>query len=282
MSNILNADPDAQSDSSAFADIPTDAELKTSAAAPKEPTEVVTEPSAPQGTEVPDKFKDKSVLEVIESYKHLEKELGSKQREVGDLRSLTDQLLANPQTVTGQRQVDQYDELPNVTADDVLNDPRSAIESVVSGRDEATNSRVDALEATLAMQAFAGRHPTFKADQTDSKFQEFVTGSNYRQSLAQKAASGSIEAADELWGAYDEVRDAGNTVSTETQTPSEQAALESATSIARSGGADTGAQGPKPISRLALARIKLEDEERYLSPEFQNYMLDMYRRKLVK
>ena len=53
------------------------------------------EAEAEESTEyaVPDKFAGKSPEEIIESYQNLEKELGRKAQEVGELRKLSDSFL---------------------------------------------------------------------------------------------------------------------------------------------------------------------------------------------
>lgn len=278
MTSLL-VDPENQPNEDQFASIPDDA----GAPAPVTADPVVPA-AAPAADELPEKFAGKSAVEIAASYADLEKELGRQAQEVGSLRTLTDQLLEVRQTGEQGHQAAPAAALPELTADDVLNDPRAVIEAVATPMAEHTSQRVDDLEQTLALNAFEGRHPTFRADQSDPAFQEFVRGGAYRQSLAAQAAQGNLLAAEELWTAWDgEVAATADPVTEDPQpTAQELEATATAEAIAARGGAETGATGPKPISRFDLDKIKATDEDRYYSPQFQAYMIDMYHKNLVK
>ena len=51
-------------------------------------------------SELPNKFKGKSVEDIVSSYENLEKELGRKGQEIGELRKLTDGILQQQLTTT--------------------------------------------------------------------------------------------------------------------------------------------------------------------------------------
>jgi len=237
---------------------------------------------APDGEfKMPEKFEGKSIEEVATSYANLESQLGRQAQEMGSLRTLNDQLLELKTTVPAPQQ----DDLPEVTADDVLNAPAKTIAEIANreatGAVAQTNSRVDNLEANLALSAFEGRHPTYMADQADPNFQEFVKGSAYRSNLAQKLVAGDLTAGEELWNAWDENRPSGDEPNKEL-TAEEKDAAETAAALALRGGGEGGANQPKPIPRAELARIRIEEEDRYYSAEFQEYVQYMYKNKLVK
>ncbi len=267
-----------------FATIPTDdeiaAELKASGSVTSGDEADTANDGAGAADELPDKFKGKSALEIAESYANLEQELGRKSQEVGSLRTLTDQLLEVKPTVNEHQEAVSQGDLPELTADDVLNDPRSAIQTVAREEGVATNKRVDALEAQLGMNDFVGRHPDFRKDMQNPEFLTFVQGSDYRQSLAQKTLDGDLSAADELWGAWSEKKPGEG--STKELTAAEKDAQDTAASIAIRGGGESTQAGQQPISRQELARIKIEEEDRYYSPKFQAYIQKMYAAKLVK
>jgi hypothetical protein len=238
-----------------------------------EPTpQVVEEPN------VPDKFKGKSLDEVLQSYSNLESQLGRQGQEMASLRRLNDQLLELKVTASSQA----AEPVTEVTADDVLNDPSGTIRGTVAPVIDQTNSRVDQLEARLSLSAFEGRHPTYLEDQNDPEFQAFVQASPYRSSLAQKLVSnGDLSAAEELWTAWEENRPTGRKEQV-TPVADETEAKETAEGMVTRGGGEADAAGPKPISRHELSRIRIEDEERYYSPDFQAYVQYMYQNRLVK
>jgi hypothetical protein len=257
MSNIL-VNEGNQPEAGAFAELPTADQL---AARGTNPNVVDNIPATPDPTSVddgiPEKFKGKSAAEIAQSYANLEAELGRKSQEVGSLRGLTDQLLELKRTEDLTNNGGQPTPT-EVTADDLLADPRNAIRTVAAEETSQTNSRVDALEAQLALKAFEDRYPTFRQDQTDEKFQDFVQKSNYRSNLAGKAAQG-------------------------TGTVTQQAdALESAQAIASRGGSETDVSHEKPISRQVLINKRIEDPDGYYDPAFQAYITEMYQKGLVK
>jgi hypothetical protein len=233
-------------------------------------------PAGDEGPKLPEKFK--SVDDLVSAYSELESKLGNQAQELGHLRNLNDQLLDT--RVTDPHQ-DSTQDAPTLEVDDVLNDPTSAINQVVAPHVAGTNSRVDALEAQVALGAFQGRHPTFQTDQSDPAFQAFVSGSPYRMNLAQKSMQGDLDAAEELWSAWDENKPASG--SDPAQDEANKAAEETAEAMAaRGGGEGAASTGTLPIKRADLAKIKLEDEDYYYSPEFQKYVQGMYQRGLVR
>ena len=68
----------------------------------------------PEAQELPKKFQGKSSTEIAEAYENLEKELGRKGQEIGELRKLTDsylqsQISTQSQQTTTTEEVDFYD-----------------------------------------------------------------------------------------------------------------------------------------------------------------------------
>lgn len=287
MSTVL-ADDTNQPKAGAFATIPTDKEIAADLKAANSGTEGTPGDDAEHANdgastedELPEKFKGKSALEIAASYGNLEEELGRQAQEVGSLRKLTDQLLELRPTDGVRQQAASQTDLPELTADDVLNDPRSAIQSVVSEEAGAVNTRVDNLEAQLGLDAFERRHPDFRKDQKDPVFMRFVQDSPYRQGLAQKTLAGDLGAAEELWDAWGEEQP-GEEETEQNLSAKEQEALDSAEALAARGGESAQPGDIKPISRHDLAKVKIEDETRYYSDAFQSYIQKMYRLKLVK
>lgn len=95
--------------------------------------------------QVPDKFKGKTVEDVVESYVNLEKELGQKGNEIGELRKLTDQILLN--------QMNTHSQAPEAGSgyiddelgfDDFIDDPASAVNKALD-----SNPRLQKLEESL-------------------------------------------------------------------------------------------------------------------------------------
>ena len=110
MVNIV--DPEVEGNTEAFVD-----EVET---------EVETE--APEVEyELPEKFRGKSQKDIVDMYSNLEKELGRKGQEVGELRKLADEFLrskVNQQEPEPEEDVDFYED-PKAAVEKLLkNDPR--------------------------------------------------------------------------------------------------------------------------------------------------------------
>lgn len=114
---------------------------KPEAQAVEEPTP---EKDAAPSFEVPEKFEGKSLEDVIESYVNLEKEVGRKANEVGELRKLTDQILMNQTAQPTQEEPIKHE----VGFDDFVDDPAKAVDSALK-----SNPTIRKLEQELEQSA---------------------------------------------------------------------------------------------------------------------------------
>lgn len=98
--------------------------------------------------EMPEKFVGKSLEDVVKSYQNVEKALGNKSNEVGELRKLTDQILLNQASQGAQKTETHEDINDDVGFDDFIDDPRVAVNKVLD-----TNPRIQKLEKELEENA---------------------------------------------------------------------------------------------------------------------------------
>ena len=70
-----------------------------------QPSKTEEQPQQEADFEIPDKFQGKSMEDIISSYENLEKELGRKGQEIGELRQVTDGILQQ-QLTTNQNGTD--------------------------------------------------------------------------------------------------------------------------------------------------------------------------------
>lgn len=283
MSNDHLVDPDKQPSSDAFAPLPTGDELLNAQKQPQASTPApAPAPVTLDGDDIPEKFRGKSLNDLISSYKELESEFGRKSQEVGTLRSMTDQLLELKRTEDLNANGGQPRRQP-VTADDLLADPELALSSFTSEATAPVASRVDQLEAQLAMRDFQSRHPTFAEDQNDPRFHEFVRASTYRQGLAQKTLKGDLSAAEELFSAWEENRPApAKQENTDKANATNQQQLAQAEAIATRGGGESSVDTRKYISRQDIINKRLQDPDGYYDPAFQAWLHTAYREGRVK
>lgn len=169
-----------------------------------------TEPTAPT---IPDKYRGKSVEELIQMHQNAERRLSQQGNELGEMRRIADGILglskAKPQENARTTPVERRP----VTVDSLLNNPEQALtqtieQSPVAQRAEATAQRVDDLEASMARNAFESRFPSFNEDMQNPEFLEWVKKNPARQKLAAAAYQGRYDAATDLWSLWDEVKGA--------------------------------------------------------------------------
>ena len=240
-------------------------------------TEEVVEVQAEAEVEsnVPSKFANKSTEEIIDSYTNLEKELGRKAQEVGELRKLSDSFLQ----AEVSRQSNPQNNTPLETEDnaevDFFDDPNKAVNDMIE-----KHPRFQEFQQFQAQQAQAGakaqleqKHPDFTDVVQDKGFQEWVQDSPIRMQMFQAADSYNFDAANELLSNWKD-----RSMISKTQEVKQQAetnrkdALKAGSTESRSSSASSA--GGKTYRRADLIRLKMENPTRYESLEddiFQAY-----------
>ena len=162
--------------------------------------------SADAGT-IPDKYKGKSVEDLIKMHQNAEHLISRQGTEVAQVRRMADAILDLKKPTTGETTTVARHE--PVTVQALLNNPEKALRSAVDSSDlakRATNAeaRVDALEVTLAEQAFVGKHGDFATEMNDPSFKEWLNKSPVRIALVNAAAAKNFKAANDLFDLWDE------------------------------------------------------------------------------
>ena len=217
---------------------------------------------------VPSKFANKSTEEIIDSYTNLEKELGRKAQEVGELRKLSDSFLQ----AEVSRQSNPQNNTPLETEDnaevDFFDDPNKAVNDMIE-----KHPRFQEFQQFQAQQAQAGakaqleqKHPDFTDVVQDKGFQEWVQDSPIRMQMFQAADSYNFDAANELLSNWKD-----RSMISKTQEVKQQAetnrkdALKAGSTESRSSSASSA--GGKTYRRADLIRLKMENPSRYESLE---------------
>lgn len=211
----------------------------------------------------PDKYKGKTIDEVINMHQNLERAYGRHNNELGELRQLTDQILKQQ---LGEATPDDKEPLDQ---DDLLNDPASAINRTVDNnpRIKAIEARMVASERAEQLATFKRTHPDAGQVVNDPRFLEWVQRSPTRVRLLQDANTNyDYELAGELLDTFAEV---SGTASAEASGEA-KGKLKNAKPNA---GGKSG--GKKPMfKRSELMRLKQEDPDRY--EKLQPQILDAY------
>ena len=234
-------------------------------------------PVTPEATDVPEKYKGKSVFDLIDMHRNAEKVISRQGQEVSELRRLSDSILGLKQE---NAKAPETPPTP-VTADEVFTDPNTAIEKVLRSSDvtkktENLAERLDSLERGIGQKEFESRHPSFMKDVNDEQFLEWVQSNRARRDLLAKLHyQYDFSAGNDLWDMWEEQR-----TSQKPGKPDKSDVIRAAKTV-KSGPADTSS---KPVySRAKLLSLQERamkgDQEARLKwndPAFQSEYLSAY------
>jgi len=216
-----------------------------------------------QEPELPEKYKGKSVEDLVQMHQELEKFSGKQSTEVGELRKLVDdhiqtQLVAQ-QAPQQQQQQDDEDDI------DFFVDPKTAVSRAIDNHPKILEAQAYTeqakKQATLAQ--LQQRHPDMEAVLQDPKFAEWIKGSKVRTQLfVQADQMYDYDAANELFSLWKEK----NQVVQQTA-QAEKAARKSAVKSANTGNARGTGEGSrrKVYRRADIIKLMRTDPERYQS-----------------
>ena len=214
-----------------------------------------------QEPELPEKYRGKSVEDLVQMHQELEKFSGKQSTEVGELRRLVDdhiqtQLVAQQAPQQQQQQDDDVD---------FFVDPKTAVSRAIDNHPKILEAQAYTeqakKQATLAQ--LQQRHPEMESVLQDPKFAEWIKGSKVRTQLFVQADQGyDYDAANELFSLWKEK----NQVVQQTA-QAEKAARKSAVKSANTGNArGTGEGSRKKVYRRAdIIKLMRTDPERYQS-----------------
>lgn len=218
--------------------------------------------------EIPEKFKGKSALDIIEMYENLQSEYGRRANEIGHLRKLSDELLGFARTARTEQPANPPATKP-ITADDLINDPQGTITAAARAaadeRARAAEARVERLEVALSEDRFEQKHKGYKQKMESQDFLSWVGSSEYRKGLALKAYNNDFTAADELFTLHEEYERARSA-----ETPPNPTAAAKSAGLVKSGGSSaagvtpkSNGDGKKSYSRAELIELRLRNPEEF-------------------
>lgn len=210
----------------------------------------------------PDKYKDKSLEDIVKMHQEAEKMIGRQAQEVHEVRSLADQLLKR------QLESDNVSAVESAPEVDFFENPQDSIKRAIENNPAVLEAKQANLELRRmkTAQQLAAKHPDFQTVSNDAGFQDWVKASPIRLGLYAKAdAEFDFGSADELLSTYKELKQVRNNNVQETGKRQQAQALKAA-------GVDTSGSGEvakKVYRRADLIRLKMTDPDRYelLQPE---------------
>ena len=206
--------------------------------------------------ELPDRYRGKSIEDIVKMHQEAEKVIGRQAQEVGEVRKLADELIK--QNLSSKSQpVEQVE--PEV---DFFENPQKAIQKTVETHPDVVAARQAGIEfkRMQTQQRLAQEHPDFMEISADKDFETWIKSSQVRLELYTRAdAQFDFDAANELLSTYKQLRGIK-------QKQVEQSGKEARQQTLKAAQVDTGGTGEssKRVYRRAdLIRLKMTDPARY-------------------
>lgn len=218
----------------------------------------------PQEPELPEKYRGKSVEDLVQMHQELEKFSGKQSTEVGELRKVVDDYI---HTQLSTQQAPQQQQHNDDEEDDVdfFVDPKSAVSRAIDNHPRIKEAQEYTQQAKkqAALAQLQQQHPDMEAVLKDPKFAEWIKGSKIRTQLfVQADQMYDYDAANELFTLW---KDRNQVVQQTVQ--AEKAARKSAIKTANTGNARGTAEGSrkKVYRRADIIKLMRTDPERYQS-----------------
>ena len=221
--------------------------------------------------EVPDKYRGKSLEEIIRMHQEAEKLIGRQAQEVGEVRKLADELI--------KRQLDtKQSPEPNVAKEDEevdwFENPEKAVQKAVDKHPTVVEAKqtLAQIQQQQFVQKLQASFPDFENTVSDPEFAQWIQSSPVRLKLYAAADNFDFDSAAELLNTWKLVKPA--------PVKQEQAAAKEVPAQVKADrekqmkavAVDTGSPGnvsTKIYRRADLIKLQLEDPDRYmeLQPE---------------
>ena len=207
-------------------------------------------------SELPEKYRAKSLEEVVRMHQEAEKLIGKQAQEVGEVRKLADELLK--QNLDSKQQHIKEEE-PEV---DFFENPQKAVQATIDRHPDVLAARQAGQEfkRMQIQQKLVQDHPDYSQVVNDSEFQSWVKSSPIRLGLYAKAdGEFDYDSANELLSTFKQLRGIK-------AKESEQAGNAQRTKSMKAAQVDVGGSGEssKRVYRRAdLIRLKMTDPSRY-------------------
>ena len=227
----------------------------------QEPTQEV-DNSSPTEPEVPEKYKCKSLDQIVKMHQEAEKLIGRQAQEVGESRKLLDEYIKQQLNTT------KNDVQPVQQEIDWFEDPAKAVNQAVENNPVLKQLKEQQAEQQkyAALQTIEKSHPDFMGVAQSEDFAQWVQGSKIRMQLFAQANNYDVDAAMELLGNYKSIKGIQEQKSQKADDTLKKADSEARTKTLKAAGVQQGGSGElsKPVYRRTdLIRLRMQDPERY-------------------
>lgn len=218
--------------------------------------------------EIPSKYQGKSLEDIVKMHEEAEKAISRQGNELGEVRKLADQLL----------QAELNRTVPTADTKEEADwdfSPEEAAKTLVTKEVGSVKSELDKLKQERALEKFANRHPGYQEEAQSPEFKEWVEASQYRINLYNKANDLDLEAAEDLFAGWEDVKPVAEDKSDEDAKRKQDL---KAASMEK--GASSGGSKKKIWSRAAIINMRLYDRAKY--EEHRDEIMLAYAEKRVK
>ena len=226
--------------------------------AARETAPVPTQEDAPK---IPDKYRGKSLEDIVTMHQEAEKLIGRQAQEVGEVRRLADELIKQ------QLSTKQTTQPPVVENEiDFFEDPKLAVQKAVANHPDvlAAKQASQQLKQIQTQAMLNKKHPDFADIVRDGEFIEWVKASPMRLNIyAMADANYDFNAADELLSTFKQIR----TSKTQQTTDAGNAVRKQNLTAAAVDVGGTGESSKKTYRRADLIRLRMTDPARYEAME---------------
>lgn len=213
--------------------------------------------------DLPEKYRNKSLKDIIAMHQESEKLIGKQGNEVGELRRTVDDFI---KTQTSRNL--QTDEEPDLSDDDFYSDPVNATKRAIDKHPAIQDAKQQAMvmkQATVQNQ-IASKYPNFREIASSEDFGKWVNGSKVRVELYNRAQNDfDFDSADELLSTWIERQEYTKKV-TDTSKLDREQQLKSA-DMGTSGATESTSK--KKYRRSDIIKLMQTDPDRYdsMAPE---------------
>jgi hypothetical protein len=218
--------------------------------------EAVEQQQAAPKSELPEKYRGKSIEEVAKMHSEVEKRLSIQGQEIGEVRKLADELIR--QNLESKQQSARKIE-PEV---DFFEDPQAAIQKAVDNHPDVQSSKLAFanMQRMQIKQQLASTHPDLDEITKDQNFVDWIKSSPVRIRLYEAADAGyDFDSANELLSTYKQIRGARAKQGEVLQENNRQLSL-------RAAGVDVGGSGEsskKTYRAIDLQNLLNTNPDRY-------------------
>ena len=221
---------------------------------PEEPEQEVNETETKSN--VPDKYKDKSLEDIVRMHQEAEKLLGKQSSEVGDLRKSVDELLKVKLSEDASSSIKEQE--PEL---DFYDDPKGSVNKAVEN--SSTMLQMKELLAKQTQQEVMGKiaskHPDFESIVKNENFIDWISKSEVRTELFQRADKYDFNAADELLSNWKEIKG----IVEKTQSLGEQDRKLQVKAASTGGKGSAEPMSRKIYKRSEIVNLMINDPQKY-------------------